>query len=309
MKRFLTTITLLTLTLGLQAQTVYVYEGFQYGDAADLTRAGNASLQGQADGSGGDIDATGLGGTWDDVLNSSSGELYMANGSLSFGDLTTSGNHVRSDTNQNNDIFSRPITASLDGGSELWFSFLGNKLQNNFDAAEEGIFIGTQDLTTAQIQSQGNTVGLSGFAIAPTTAGNNWSAYAWDGASQFDVGGTYSVPTNGSETNLLLGQISFGTGAGGTDEFSAFYYDLAASGGTVTTTGSLVQIGSTIEVDVEEGTLDTLNVTRQVNTAFDEIRIGDSLDAVLGIPEPSSLTLFGLGGLALYFLRRRPPAH
>ena len=43
--------------------------------------------------------------------------VFMASGSLSFGDLATTGNHVRGDTNLNNDLFSRSITASLSSGS------------------------------------------------------------------------------------------------------------------------------------------------------------------------------------------------
>ena len=51
--------------------------------------------------------------------------------------------------------------------------------------------------------------------------------------------------------------------------------------------------------------LDTISLTRQVNVNYDELRIGTSLDDVLGvvIPEPSSMSLLGLAGLGL--LRRR----
>ena len=47
--------------------------------------------------------------------------------------------------------------------------------------------------------------------------------------------------------------------------------------------GALSQICSTLEVNVDQTTLDTLNLTRQVNTAYDEIRIGLTLNDVLGL--------------------------
>ena len=293
----------ITLVGNSASSAVLVYEGFQYGTAADLTRTDNDSLQGQADGSGGDIDATNLGGTWNDVQNSTTGELYLANGSLAFGDLPSLGNHVRSDTNANSDIFTRSITTSLSGSSELWFSFVANKLQNNFSAAEGGLVIGNQVVNNSRVLSDNGTSGLSGFGIAPTTAGDNWTAYAWNGSGQTVGDAVLGVATNGTETNLLVGKISYNTGAGGTDEYAIYQYVLNA--GSVTG-GSLNQIGSTIEIDVTEGDLDTLSLTRQVNTAYDEIRIGESLDDVIGVvPEPSTTALLGLGGLALILRRRK----
>jgi len=55
--------------------------------------------------------------------------------------------------------------------------------------------------------------------------------------------------------------------------------------------GSLNTFGS-IEVNVTEADLNTLSLTRQVNTAYDEIRIGTTLsDVVTAVPEPSSTAL------------------
>ena len=61
---------------------------------------------------------------------------------------------------------------------------------------------------------------------------------------------------------------------------------------------------ATIEADMDESTLDTLNLTRQVNVNYDEVRIGTSMTDVLPvIPEPGIAILGSFGLLGL--LRRR----
>ena len=282
-----------------------VYEGFNYGTAG-ADRSGSDLLHGQPDGSGGDVDATGLSGTWQDSSGpGTSTDLFMASGSLSFGDLKTTGNHVRSDTNNNNDLFSRAITADLSSGNSLWFSVLADKLQNNFSAAEGGLVIGNQAVNNSRVLEDTGSTGLAGFGVAPTTTGNNWMAYAWDSTSQFTGGTPYVVPVDGSKTNLLVGKISWNTGTGGKDEYTLYYYDDTMLIQVVDDPAKLIQIGSTLEVDVDETLLDTLSLTRQVNTAWDEIRIADKRKNVLGIPEPSTIILTGLGLFGFCFRRRK----
>jgi hypothetical protein len=279
--------------------SLLVYEGFQYETGA-ATRAGADLLDGQADDAPAtDTLATGLGGTWTDTLSPNAvGNLFIGENSLAFGDLATSGNHVRSDTNSNNDNYTRSITAGLNSGSELWFSVLANKLQNNFSAAEGGLVIGNQQVNNTRVLLDTGTTGLQGFGIAPTTAGNNWTAYGWNGSSQVVGGANLTVATDGSETNLLVGKVEFDAGGGGEDIYTLYQYQLNAgsiAGGTLNEITSIL-------VDVNQSTLDTLSLTRQVNTAYDEIRIGTTLNDVIPVPEPGSLALLGLGGLLM--LRR-----
>ena len=273
-----------------------VYEGFQYSDPAV-----SDGLHGQPDGAGGaDTDATGLSGTWQDQTTISTGNMFLKAGSLAFGDLPTAGNHVGSNTNQNNDIFIRPIASNLSAGGELWFGVLAEKLQNNFSAAEGGLVIGNQGVSNSRVLLDTGGTGLAGFGVAPTTSGNNWTPYAWDGTSQVVGDAAVTVGVGSGDIRLLVGRISYDTGAGGADQFTLYDYQL--NGGSVVG-GTLSPIASTIEVDVDQAMLDTLSLSRQVNTNWDEIRIGTTLDDVLGIPEPSSTALVGLFGAAL--LRRR----
>ncbi|MBI1338497.1 MAG: PEP-CTERM sorting domain-containing protein [Phycisphaera sp.] len=280
-----------------------VYEPFNYGQA-NATRTGSALLDGQPDGVDGDVNATGLGGVWtDSSAVTSTTDLFMASGSLVFGDLPTAGNHTRSDTNSNLDIMSRPITSDLSTGvTDLWVSFLANKLQNNFSAAQEGIVIGNQTVNNAKVNLDTGSTGLAGFGIAPTSAGNNWTAYGWNGSSQVVGGASLGVAVNGSEVHMLVGHIAYDTGTAGADVFTLYEYLLSGSN---TVAGGSLSLITSLEVDVTQSSLDTLSLTRQVNTAYDEIRIGQSLDEVLGvIPEPATLVLLGLGTMMVCSRRK-----
>ena len=283
-----------------------VYEGFNYGtpggDQVNNFADPNYNLLHlQPDGVGGDVNATGLSGAWNDMVGPGDNTgLFLSPGSLSFGDLPTTGNHVRSDTNLNNDNHVIAISGAMPTSGEMWFSILANKLQNNFSAAEGGFVIGNQQVNNTRVLNDNGSTGLQGFGIAPTTAGNNWTAYGWDGSSQTVGGASLGVATNGSETNLLVGKVEFDAGTGGADIYTLYQYQLNA--GSITG-GTLNEITS-IEVDVDQSTLDTLSLTRQVNSAYDEIRIATTLDEALGVPEPGSLTLLGLGGLLIARRRR-----
>lgn len=313
------TFPILATALGLLSVTAYpanavitVYEGFQYDGLND-------SLHGQPNDPGGtDTDATGLGGTWSDTTGATN-NMFIKSGSLAFGDLPTTGNSIGYLSNQQNDIFTRPLTGgattSISGSNEIWFSILFEKLQNNFSAGEGGFAFSNQTVGNSRIFLNDGTDGLAGFGFGPTTSGSDLTPYAWDGSSLITGDAVISVPPNNGSTNtaglnlgpvhLIVGQISFDTGSGGTDEYTLYDYQL--SGGSVAG-GTLSPIASTIEINVDQTTsqmLDTINLTRQVNVNYDELRIGTTLDDVLGaqIPEPSSIMLLGLAGLG--FLRRR----
>ena len=286
MKKSLSLITVLAaFSISTSQAELLVYEAFQY-KTAGTDRASSSLFHNQPDG-GDDIDAQGLSGAWQEQDSVSAGsDFFILTNSLSFGDLNTKGNQVRGDSNSNSDRFARPISASLSSGTNLWFSVLANKLQNNFSAAEGGLVIGNQAVNNPRILLDTGSTGLDGFGVAPTTSGNNWIAYAWDGAAQYVGSSSYGVATDGSQTTLLIGHLSFDTGSGGTDEYQLYRYTLNA--GQIEG-GSLVTIGNVIEVDIDQSALDTLSLTRQVNTAYDEIRIGTTLDDVLGMSAPGGL--------------------
>lgn len=285
--------------------SLLVYEGFNY-ETASATRAGADLLQGQPTDPGGtDTDAVGLGGVWQmeavGSLPSASSDVFLKQGSLAFGDLMTSGNHVGSDTNQNQNVYSRQITATLDAGDGFWLSFLAEKPQNNFNQAREGIAITNQSVSDPRLNENSGS-NLMGFGVAPTDAGNNWTAYAWDGTNIIQGSNSLPVTIGQGDVRLLVGHVSYDTGTNGADVFTLYEYQLSPDDSIF---GGNLSLITAIEADVDQSLLDTLLLTRRVNTNFDEIRIGTTLQSVLPVPEPTRALLLSAGVALLLFRRRR----
>ncbi len=251
-----------------------VYEGFEYGNPGD-------PLHGQPDGSGipSDVDAIGLGGTWQDQTSLTSSDFRIVAGSLVFGDLPVKGNHVAPVDRLNNDIMVRPITADLAAGTELWFGILAEKVANNFNNGQGGLVIGSQAVNNSQINKDTGSTGLVGFGFGPTTAGTNWTPFAWNGTSQTAGDAALAVGVGTGDVRLLVGHVSFNTGTGGADEYTL--YELQLNAGSIDG-GTLSPIASTIEIDIDETQLDTLSLTRHVETSYDEIRMAVTFDELLG---------------------------
>ncbi len=277
-----------------------VYEGFNYFPASETEDPGsdqgtgsNIILTGNPDGDPNDIDAIGLRGTWSNADNSSD-NMYLVEGSLEFGNLPTSGNHIRYRDNGNQDRFHRELTEeaadAIANADEIWISFLANRLLNNWSNGREGVAIANGVLNDPKFDAV-NASGRHGFGVAATDGGTGWRAWGWDGEEGVESTGSFTVPVNGSEVNLLIGHISFDSGENGKDVFTLYHYNRDFAEGTITADmENLVEFAS-IEVDVDQSLINRLNVTRQVNTAYDEIRIGTTLDSVLGLVEPPSGTL------------------
>lgn len=280
--------------LGNGNPSLIIYEGFQYG----MTGPGDIGdqLEGQPDSLGptGDIDAIGLTGVWmEDVIFNDG--MFIKEGSLEFGDLQTSGNHIGFNSNSDSDIFSRELTleaqSSVSSANEIWFSFLADKAQNNFNAAEGGVVLANKTVGDPRILLNDGTDGLAGVGIAPTTNGDDWTAYAWDGSTIYTGDASRVVGLGIGEVHMLIGHVSFGTGTGGLDVFTVYEYLL--NGGSIVG-GTLSQIASPIEANVSQSTLNTLNITRQVNTNYDEFKLGTCLADLLDGVTPATFSRWDL---------------
>ena len=267
-----------------------VYEGFQYVDAVDIdggasfpsgnTNSSPFHLKGESDGDPGDVDATGLDGVYvDNGTNTSDGDhWFVVQNSLSFGDLPTAGNRISFRDNLDDDNHTRGLTAdaqnAIGNANEIWFSMLVNPIEKA-SASRGGFALSDSPLNGGAIIN--TTSGVSGFGFG-STSNHNFRPYAWDGTSRVD--GDAATTTTLNQTNLLVGHISFDSGAGGTDEYTLYDYQLNA--GSVVG-GTLNAIATTIEVDVDQTTLDLINLNRQRKFDADELRIGTSLNDVLGL--------------------------
>ncbi len=259
---------------------VIVYEGFQYSNVGDI-------LTGQPDGAGtpADIDATGLAGTYAASTTSEQLEIYA--GSLTFGDLPVLGNCIGSETTSGNNIYMRNLTAgaqsSVSSAGEIWFSIVVQPNASNSNSTA-GFAITNQALTQTKILNNTAVGGLVGFAVG-SEGNSNFQPYVWDGTTI--ATGTTANPalsTTDGTNYLLVGHISFDSGGGGADVYKLYNYELNA--GSVVA-GTLTQIGDTLEVDLDQSTLDRIQFTRQRRPSYDELRIGTSLNIVLGSTGPT----------------------
>jgi hypothetical protein len=261
---------------------LYVYEGFRYESAGE-------NLVGNPDSDPGETDATGLLGTWA-VNTGTQNELDLASGSLSFGDLSTSGNRAVCATTANQGNYYRGATIGAGAMSDLWFSFVVK--HRNINTASLGGFAITSDpLTDDEIMSN-NTPSFDGFGVSAEGAadgGTGVRAYGWDGSSETYSATAFSVVNN--EIHLIVGHISFDTGSGGADAYTLYIYDdtsLSGNGGSVD--GATPAFTATIEVDVDQSLLDTINVSRRREVEYDELRVGPTLNSVLGIVDVTAPT-------------------
>jgi hypothetical protein len=287
--------------------SLLVYEGFQYVDAigvGDSVPGGNTAstpfhLKGESDGDAGDVDATGLSGVYVDNGPNDSDHWFVYEGSLSFGNLPTSGNRIGFRDNLDSDNHTRDLSAATQTGisnaSEIWFSIL-LKPTDTRSAAAGGIAISDNPLNSGKVIN--TTTGVQGFGIGSNSS-HKFRPYAWDGTSRID--GDAQLNTSTNATYLLVGHISFDSGTDGKDEYTLYSHDL---NGGVIDGSALTQIGSTIEADVDQSALDLLNLNRQVKFDADELRIATTLPEALGVPEPASMALLALGGLMIAGRRR-----
>ncbi len=298
----------LALAAGTAHGALLVYEGFDYTNVNDPL------------GGKGGTSEVGLTGTWADA-SSNANDMYLKSGSLQFGDIATSGNHIGYLSNADSDRYNRQFTSAVTttigntgaANGSLYFSFLFEKLQNNFGADREGLAIMNGILPAARFDGSNNpgASGRHGIAVA-AVGGSGLQAVIYDGTAGTRTvsGGSIpiSVVNGGSNTstsnvavNFIVGEILFGQGAGGTHQFNLYY---APTTSIDFEDLSEYTLAASIDGDFDESLLNTLNLTRQVNVNYDEVRIGTTFDSVISmIPEPSTALLGSLG--MLFLLRRR----
>ena len=280
-----------------------VYEGFDYAVGSDIntplnggTGFSGAWAPGQQ---GGEITvydaASAVGVTngnaggeieWDGVVDnlptSPSPNRYIATG-------TSGADRITADR-----VLSQSAGALAGGDNILWASIVWHQQGSNF-GRHVGFTLGTDGLANRSVNIDSNGVGI-GVGGAFNT-GDVTPATWLNGA--LDVRTTTGASTvSFSEDNIVILKFEFGA----TDTVTA--YRFLESDVLSEATFNTNAISATSTFNIDENSLNVLSFSQsRGQEAIDEIRLGDSFDDVIGIPEPSSATLLGLSGLLA--LRRR----
>jgi MYXO-CTERM domain-containing protein len=294
MKKQIPSISIVACCLITASHAAVIYEPFDDNDA---------SLRDNATG-------TGLTGSW---RGDSRPDVEAATGTMSFGSLTSSGNQVSADAswfanNASIDMTNTAYTDLLAHGGEMWFSML-----YRIDTTSTGRFyftIGSDGLVNNGNLSAGQAIGFG--STGTRVYAGLWESTAWGtnnlsgpGATSVDVSGDSLV--NGADggviaaqtTYLIVGHAQWGATALDNDTVTLYLPGTDLSLGT--------EVARSIGV-VDQSTFDLINTNHGNNlqSTWDEIRVGADYASVSPIPEPSAALLGGLGALLL--LRRRRDA-
>lgn len=201
---------------------------------------------------------------------------------------------------------------NLETGGALWTDFPENRGSNDpsFSLDLSAVAAGETVWYAALVQYNtsgglhsltfaGGTVTDLGFAI--DGSGNLYVRASDNGGANANHDTSIDISANG--TYLMLLRATQGTGTSPTNSSVDFWFDPA-------NTSSVAALGPadwSTGADSKWGrhTQDQTNISAEVSGQgrTDEIRVGNQLVDVVGIPEPATMGLLSLGGLAL--LRRR----
>ncbi|MBK1829780.1 PEP-CTERM sorting domain-containing protein [Verrucomicrobiaceae bacterium R5-34] len=279
-----------------------LYEGFEYTSGDDL------------DGNGSGI---GFGSNLWTGLNSSGTNPHSVGSGLSFGSLEVTGGSAERDIRNGRSTATRLIAASsvtdlTADNTTIWFSVLmdptintattGGQPANTYgtlifgNAGLTDSSSGTQNGAGTTIANSGDAVGV-GFFGNTTFAGVGIQGVTFSDGTIDQGNGASNAITTGDSLSLIVGRIDWA--ADGSNDTITLYDVTDPAAGLPGTAFS------TMTLDVDQTTFDTISISGGQTEAFDEIRFGTELADVIPVPEPSSSLLLGLGSAALLLRRKR----
>lgn len=253
------------LMAGLSHAALISYDGFDYGSpGGDLT---------------GKNGGTGWSGAYTDVGNST---VYTTTG-LTYTGLSTTGGAVNTNDGSGTTTISFRGFSAISTG-ETWISFLAqrNGTASNSTFAGVNFYNSTGTASTDSEFLIGNGGG--------TDPNRTWRLTDSGGA----VTDSTTTVIASDTTYLMVAQILWGAGTGGTDSVSLFINPALGS----------TPVAADANLDIDMSNIDKVRIAGSgaVDYTFDELRIGTTFASVT-VPEPSAVFLGGLGMLVL--LRRR----
>ncbi len=215
---------------------------------------------------GGAPAGAGLSGLW-------GGSLDVAPGSMSFGDLPTSGNQTfNSGSNTTIGAVLQPDLAEaglLDDGAELWFSFLTNNTAGTNTAVVFGL--GTDRVGFfSGVEDDGQAIGVN------ISGGSSPRAATWS-PTRSQASGSASIPSD--TTALIVGKITWGADASSPDTLELYLpdTDLVLPESPVSTTSAVL--------DQSQFNVLSIGGKDSGSPKIDEIRFAASYDDVIALDQ------------------------
>jgi hypothetical protein len=286
---------------------LFIYEPFDYA-------ATNGVNNGAFLGDGNQLGGTGL-GAWTQT-NSGSNEIDVADGGLTYSDgfgndLAVAGNAFERAVRTGQAAINAPITASgfAVDNTTTWMSFLYQ--DRGFSGPDFAIALTSQTIAFGDAQSLSSAgvgvgVGINGVGGPARAIGS----VLWDNSTgiSFTPEATASMDGPGASNVRLLSMKVNWNPDGTSDEI--FVFDLTTAAGGVfdiTTTPAESSAIATATVDIsaaDQALINNLAISETQFSFLDEVRVASTFAESVGIPEPSSLALLGLGGLLVARRRR-----
>ncbi|MEM1210939.1 MAG: PEP-CTERM sorting domain-containing protein [Planctomycetota bacterium] len=270
---------------GSAAAASIAFEGFDYAVGSAVVGANGGTGWGGAWASG--VEGARVDSTWEIAAGSLNGDDTAM--------LATVGNSatLTGDTGENLSIV-RPLSGAFNtfaGGSQTWVSFT---IEGGSGVAGAGIVLSNNEVDQQRIQFNPNntTLELSGV-----------------------VSGSAAVPTVDGQDRLIIARVTKNYDVGGDLSNDPLTIDVWYNPGDITSEFTLGAPVLTATNTSGNFAFDTVELTSNffVGLTIDEIRLANESFGDLGlstvpdvvIPEPASIALLGLGGLAILGRHRK----